>query len=356
MVSGPSLPPNNEPVFLKPSMLNEVRFRVPFKHPDVKPWDARYANGEILDGSDYPEKLAEPPSNGLVPTECLSVHASSECAPHETAAMLLDVAESHDVGPFYTSKWNAHGSEHWIEINVSDAPVTLKRYALRSANDCPRRDPRHWNLFGIGADGIEHLLHTASDVTPWSGRWVWKEFCLEEETAQQPFNKFRMYIIENNGDNCTQLGELRLYSQGACEGSDRVSCVHSAVLKLHFPIDGTEYIFAREKTNESPPCVNGRWHLAEGLQVGEFGSSFIIALPEAVAGLDAVDPFERLYGIVQVQNEIYGYWRREAEQRMTHGNRGMWKAVLHDDGTLEVTVLPSQPPIVFVRQQSCAPP
>lgn len=68
------------------------------------------------------------------------------------------------------------------------------------------------------------------------------------------------------------------------------------------------------------------------------------------AGVDAVDPFEELHGLTQVQNEIFGYWRRGAERRMTQDTRGLWKAFLHNDGKLEVTVFPVSEPTFFFRQ------
>lgn len=123
------------------------------------------------------------------------------------------------------------------------------------------------------------------------------------------------------------------------------------MLKLHFPIDSTEYVWAREQVNQAASLsVNGKWHLVEGSVVGPFGSSLIIALPEAVVSMDAVDPFEHLYGIVQVHNEIFGYWRRDAEKRVTHETRGLWKAVARDDGKLEVTILPESEPFLFYRK------
>lgn len=52
-----------------------------------------------------------------------------------------------------TQSWNkwysVNGAPHWIEVTVSGPAIHLSRYSLRSANDCPHRDPTGWDIKGI---------------------------------------------------------------------------------------------------------------------------------------------------------------------------------------------------------------
>ena len=49
------------------------------------------------------------------------------------------------------TKWLADTPTSWAQYTL-DAPATVVKYALTSANDAPERDPRDWALEG-SADG-----------------------------------------------------------------------------------------------------------------------------------------------------------------------------------------------------------
>ncbi len=54
-----------------------------------------------------------------------------------------------------TSKWcTLHSSTErvWIEIS-SHTPILITGYGMKSANDCPSRDPRSWILRGYDVQG-----------------------------------------------------------------------------------------------------------------------------------------------------------------------------------------------------------
>ena len=96
--------------------------------------------------------------------------------------------------------------------------ITLAKYALRSANDCPGRDPAEWKLFGVSEEGEQQLLHSVDESNAWGGqRWSWREF--EVAVNAGPFVTFRLEIAKNNGEDCTQLGQIRLFEVAGSERS-----------------------------------------------------------------------------------------------------------------------------------------
>lgn len=63
----------------------------------------------------------------------------------EEVKYLFDEKQSGVGSATGTSKWNARSSgQVTIEIKVIGAPIQLSHYALKSANDCPDRDPKVW--------------------------------------------------------------------------------------------------------------------------------------------------------------------------------------------------------------------
>ena len=70
--------------------------------------------------------------------------ASAENPPNETAPKAVDGDEN--------SKWLAFASTGWLRVSFASG-VTVKRYALVSANDSPERDPRDWQVQGSNDNG-----------------------------------------------------------------------------------------------------------------------------------------------------------------------------------------------------------
>lgn len=162
-------------------------------------------------------RMDPPPEPHLVPYSRMSVRASGEGAgPGEVAKNLLDENQSTRVPPFFTNKWNTHGARNtWLEIEVQGPALNLARYSLRSANDCPGRDPRDWTLTGITGTGTAVQLDHARGVN-WQGRWAWNDFFVSNSDGAA-FNKFRLDISANHGDGCTQLGQLKFYETPEAE-------------------------------------------------------------------------------------------------------------------------------------------
>ena len=150
-----------------------------------------------------------------IPASLLSVVAKSEFSDGgELAKHLLDDRESGGIGnTFDTCKWNDVSGEKptWLEFTIAGGARRLTKFALKSANDVPGRDPKKWKLVGIRAtDGARETLH-AHDGDAWKGkRWHWVEFAV---ASASEFEKLRLEIDENHGDHCTQLGQVRFHGE-----------------------------------------------------------------------------------------------------------------------------------------------
>ena len=133
----------------------------------------------------------------------------------EVARFLLDEGTSAR-NQFRTSKWNVNRRGRVnLEITVRGEPLAITRYALKSANDFAGRDPSRWALVGIAADGTRHELHRVDQRGAWGGqRWSWREWELpDQRRSGLRFARLRLEIEDNNGEGCTQLGQLRLWSR-----------------------------------------------------------------------------------------------------------------------------------------------
>ena len=212
--------------------------------------------------------------SNFVPYKHLSVRASGECSgPGQTAARLLERGKRTNVGPFYTSKWSANGKTAWVEvlravsysslksqfsekkiyslnkhvlsssqvtISTPPSPITtsptpigagaritgnddqplflsLEKYALRSANDFPDRDPTTWTLYGESENGDRILLAREINVLwPNDARWHWLDFFPNSKPSSGGavrFRKFRFEFERNQGGNCTQLAQLKFFGR-----------------------------------------------------------------------------------------------------------------------------------------------
>ena len=88
--------------------------------------------------------------------------------------------------------------------------MILSHYALKSANDCPDRDPRAWKLIAVDLDRKEHVIHSMQ-FNKWGQRWQWSKWPIHHQIIA---NQFFLRIEQNNGDpHCTQMGQLRLFEK-----------------------------------------------------------------------------------------------------------------------------------------------
>ena len=92
-------------------------------------------------------------SPGAVSYDRLRISSDTPVHCREEAQYLFDEQQSGVGSQSGTSKWNARsGGQVTLEITVVGAPIQLSHYALKSANDCPDRDPKAWKLVAVDVD------------------------------------------------------------------------------------------------------------------------------------------------------------------------------------------------------------
>jgi predicted alpha-1,2-mannosidase len=103
------------------------------------------------------------------------------------------------------TKWLSSSATSWAQYTL-DAPATVVRYALTSANDAPERNPRDWSLQG-SADGTAW-----TDVDTRAGESFTDPFQTRTFEVAHPasFPIYRLLITGHPSGNLTQLAELDL--------------------------------------------------------------------------------------------------------------------------------------------------
>ncbi|MFJ3894909.1 MULTISPECIES: alpha-1,2-mannosidase [unclassified Streptomyces] len=187
------------------------------------------------------------------------VEASDEFAEWgEVAENLL--GKSHN-------KWLAH--EDTAELTFTFArPAAVAVYRLTSANDCPDRDPRDWELQGS---------HDGSHWTTLDTR-TGESFRSRHETKEYPvaspmsFARYRLSIDGNNGSDMTQLSRTQFLTADA-----------PASGPTHGAADFTGYrtVLGGDPVGYRGTTVPGPWSDAPGQQAGQEAGE---ALQQLLAG------------------------------------------------------------------------
>ncbi|GAA2490657.1 GH92 family glycosyl hydrolase [Winogradskya humida] len=125
------------------------------------------------------------------------IQASAENPPGEGKAQAFD----GDKG----TKWLTFANTGWVQART-DAPLTVGRYALTSANDVPGRDPKDWTLQG-SADGTTWTTLDTQAGQSFEQRGQTKEYAIADP---QPYAYYRLTVTANGGEPIVQLGELEL--------------------------------------------------------------------------------------------------------------------------------------------------
>ena len=102
-------------------------------------------------------------------------------------------------------KWASYSMNGWIVFKFKK-PILIRGFGLKSANDCPDRDPKH----------IKFMVHDVFDERPkkdqnyievfkandqkFTKRWQTKVYRLERTWM---VHSVKLYILENHGDNMT---------------------------------------------------------------------------------------------------------------------------------------------------------
>lgn len=105
------------------------------------------------------------------------------------------------------TKWLTFHNAAWLQYQFSSTQPTVRSYSLQSANDCPERDPRDWDLLGSN-DGASWTLIDSRRGETFADRFQEKLY-----TCAQPgaYRYYRLNILRNGGAGEIQLAELRLF-------------------------------------------------------------------------------------------------------------------------------------------------
>lgn len=95
-------------------------------------------------------------------------------------------------------------------------PIRLAKFGLKSANDCPDRDPVKFKVDAITADGDAIPLYDVAEdeFIIWDERWQWKEWEVSHDFSA---SKFVFEVKANGGAGCTQLGQIKLVARSQTE-------------------------------------------------------------------------------------------------------------------------------------------
>ena len=148
----------------------------------------------------------------MVPYEQLRVTSSAGDQCGEKVEFLLEEREHNDNG---TSKWLSTASSGLLTFTSSE-PVRLSGFAMKSANDCPERDPCRWKFFAVNDAGEQILIQETGDSedAKWgSDRWTWKEWQVNYGENEFFSHKFVLDILSINGSSNAQLGQFKLFEK-----------------------------------------------------------------------------------------------------------------------------------------------
>ncbi|MDQ0580849.1 discoidin domain-containing protein [Streptomyces rishiriensis] len=125
------------------------------------------------------------------------VEASDEFAEGgETADNLLNGSRT---------KWLVHDDTARLHFTLAHSAVVTS-YTLRSANDCPDRDPRDWTL-DASHDGRTWTRVDSRAGETFGGRFETREFRLRAPASG--YRHYRLDITANSGADETQLARVR---------------------------------------------------------------------------------------------------------------------------------------------------
>lgn len=158
------------------------------------------------DHSDCNEK-----SDGITSGESVRgyvLDATPGVVPNENCTCLLDDNTS--------TKFNFIAKSGYI-IWKTPKPIKIKSYVLVTANDTSYykgRNPRSWVLYGSNEEldrGSDkwNKIHVVEDDTVLEPK-DFTEFTFELDSETDAYQYFRLEILDNKGDPCTQLSELIL--------------------------------------------------------------------------------------------------------------------------------------------------
>ncbi len=170
----------------------ETSFEEGQPQPD---WTSTVETGP--DGKPRAENVTGPTPTGLpgdLTGHVTDVEANGENPPNEIADNLPDE------NPY--SKWLSFTPTGWVTY-ATDEPVTVKQYAMTSANDAPDRDPKDWTFQGSNDGETWTTLDTRSGQD-FGKRYERRTFDVDNDTA---YTHYRLEITANHGSDIVQLAD-----------------------------------------------------------------------------------------------------------------------------------------------------
>ncbi|MEV4702354.1 GH92 family glycosyl hydrolase [Actinoplanes sp. NPDC049316] len=169
-------------------------FASSFETDDPQPTWTDTVDGDRSSGVDGSVAVGMP---GSLRGHVIAIAANAQPNPNEGVNNLNDGDAA--------TKWLVDTPTSWAQYTL-DAPATVVKYALTSANDAPERDPRDWTLEG-SADGA---AWTTVDTR--TGQTFDQRFQTKTYTVANPgsFRVYRLSITGHPSGNLTQLADLEL--------------------------------------------------------------------------------------------------------------------------------------------------
>ncbi|MEV6010446.1 GH92 family glycosyl hydrolase [Streptomyces sp. NPDC051976] len=134
---------------------------------------------------------------GSIKDKITAVTANSDNPPNETAPKAADEDPN--------TKWLTFNSTGWLQYQLS-ADVTVKKYALTSANDSPGRDPKDFQLQG-SENGSDWTTVDSRSGQDFPGRFKSRVYDVATPGA---YRYYRLNVSLNHGDPIVQLADLIL--------------------------------------------------------------------------------------------------------------------------------------------------
>ncbi|MGA5304970.1 GH92 family glycosyl hydrolase [Nucisporomicrobium flavum] len=169
-------------------------FASSFETDDPQPTWTDTVDGDHSSGVDGSVAVGMP---GSLRDHVTAIAANAQPNPNEGVNNLNDGDAA--------TKWLVDTPTSWAQYTL-DAPATVVKYALTSANDAPERDPRDWTLEG-SANGT-----TWTTVDTRTGQTFDERFQTKTYTVANPgsFPIYRLSITGHPSGNLTQLADLEL--------------------------------------------------------------------------------------------------------------------------------------------------
>ncbi len=104
-------------------------------------------------------------------------------------------------------KYCVLGRAIWLQYEYPEgAAHTVTAYAITTANDHPKRDPKDWQLLG-SSDGVEWSVVDERKGEKFKSRYQSRLF---KAASPASYRMYKLDITANHGDKSSQLSELQL--------------------------------------------------------------------------------------------------------------------------------------------------